>query len=67
MKNTWIVDIEVYPNAYFCGVKDYKNNKIYTFEISEWVDERKEFYNVFSKYDGYLISFNGVVVCPLYK
>lgn len=60
MKNTWIVDIEVYPNAYFCGVKDYKNNKIYTFEISEWVDERKEFYNVFSKYDGYLISFNGV-------
>ena len=60
MKNTWIVDIEVYPNCYFCGVKDYKNNKIYTFEISEWKDERKEFYNVFSKYDGYLVSFNGV-------
>lgn len=60
MKNTWIHDLEIYPNFFFSGVRDYKNKKDFSFEVSEFKDEREEFYNVFSKYDGYLVGFNSL-------
>src|SRR5690606_1399007 len=54
-----IVDIEVFPNFYFCGIKDYREKKIFSFEVSKYLDQREEFYNWYSTYKGYLVTFNG--------
>lgn len=56
---TNIVDIEVFPNFYFCGIKDYREKKIFSFEISKYLDQREEFYKWYSNYKGYLVTFNG--------
>lgn len=60
MKQTWLLDIEVFPSLMFIGIRDYKNKKEITFEVSEYKDERKELIKAFSTFDGYLVTFNGI-------
>lgn len=60
MKQTWIADLEVYPNFFFWGVKDFKGQTIKTYEISERMDQRDELYEDMMLFDGYLVTFNGL-------
>ena len=53
-------DIEVFPNYFEVGIKDFTTKKVINLEISEEFDQRQEIYDFFSTYDGYLISFNGI-------
>lgn len=55
-----LLDIEVYPNYFEVGVKDYINKDIITFEVDKNVDEREPLYNFLNNYNGYLITFNGI-------
>lgn len=60
MKQTWLLDIEVFPSLFFCGIRDYKNKKEITFEVSEYKDERRKLIKALSTFDGYLVTFNGI-------
>lgn len=60
MKRTWLLDIEVFGNFFFIGVKDYRTKEILKFEVSDKKDDRKEIYTVFNSFDGYLVTFNGI-------
>ncbi len=55
-----IIDIEVYGNLFLLGVKDFKEKKVFTFEVSERIDQREALYEYLMTYDGYFISFNGL-------
>ena len=57
---THIIDIEVYPNMYLVGVRDFKEQKTFTFEVSERCDQRMELYTYLSEFTGFLVSFNGL-------
>lgn len=59
-KATWLIDIEVYGDLFFCGIKDYKKQTVHTYEISERKDDRERLYNDLSNFDGFLVSFNGL-------
>lgn len=54
------LDIELYPNYFQVGVKDYISKKVFYFEVDEVKDQRFELYNFLTSYKGYLITFNGV-------
>lgn len=60
MKRTWMLDLEVYPEFFFAGIKDYREQNYLSFEVSKYNDQRKEFYKVISNFDGFLVTFNGV-------
>ncbi len=60
MKPTWLLDIEVYPNFFFIGVRDYRENTVLEFEVSEYVDDRQRIFDTFSKFNGFLVTFNGI-------
>jgi hypothetical protein len=55
-----ICDIEVYPNYFLVGIKDYYSKEVITFQVSDWIDEREQFREWFESYDGFLITFNGI-------
>ena len=60
MRQTWLLDIEVFPNFFFIGVKNYRTQEEHRFEVSEFIDDRERIYNVFTKFSGFLVSFNGI-------
>lgn len=62
-----LIDIEVYPNFFMLGIKDYKTKETFHFEVSEFKDDRSGLINWLSNYKGYVISFNGIDLCPPYK
>ena len=47
MRKTWLLDIEVYPNFFFIGVKDYRTKEILKFEVSNEKDDREKIFTVF--------------------
>jgi len=53
-------DIEVFPNYFEVGIKDFRTKEVINLEISEEFDDRQKIYDFFSKYKGFLISFNGI-------
>lgn len=59
-KGTWLIDIEVYPDLFFVGVKDFKGQIIKTHEVSLRKDQRKELYKDLMSFKGFLVSFNGI-------
>jgi hypothetical protein len=54
------LDIELYPNYFQVGVRDYVTKKSIKFEVDEKKDDRIALYNFLVSYTGYLITFNGV-------
>lgn len=61
MKNEiYLYDIEVYPNYFLVGLKNYVTKQKILYEISEERDDRKQIYDFFTNFDGYLVSFNGI-------
>jgi hypothetical protein len=60
VSNYVLMDIELYPNYFQVGIKDYVNKKVYTFEIDETKDERNELFSFLTGYKGYMITFNGI-------
>jgi hypothetical protein len=54
------LDIELYPNYFEVGVKDYISKKTFYFEVDEYKDDRVALYDFLVSYKGYLITFNGV-------
>lgn len=55
-----LYDIEVYKNFFCVGIKDYVSKEIVFYEISEEKNDYKLIYEYFTKFDGFLISFNGI-------
>ena len=56
---TTLLDIECYPNVFFCGAKDYHTREYLTFEMSPYCDDREKFFKWYSNYKSYLVTFNG--------
>lgn len=54
-----LIDIEVFPNFYFLGIKDFTTKEITSYEVSAFKDQRLELYIYLTNFSGYLISFNG--------
>jgi hypothetical protein len=59
-KATWLADIEVYPNMFFLGIRDFKQRTEFSFEVSPRLDQREELFTAMSNFDGYFVTFNGV-------
>ncbi len=59
-KASWIYDLEVFPQFFYCGVKDFKTKEYHTWEVSDRRDDRESLYQTFSTYDGYLMAFNSL-------
>lgn len=55
-----LYDIECYRNYFCVGIKNYVTKEIVFYEISEVKDDRKEIYEWFKNFKGFLISFNGI-------
>jgi hypothetical protein len=53
-------DIEVFTNLFQIGIKDFRSKKVTCWEVTEFQDDRIKIVDFFKKYDGYLISFNGI-------
>lgn len=60
IKGTWLLDIEVYPDLFFVGIKDYKNQTVKSYEVSRRKDQRHELYRDLMSFHGFLVTFNGV-------
>lgn len=61
MKNdVLLLDLECYPNYFEVGIKNFKTKEVINYEVSEHIDNRIEIFNFISKYDGYLVTFNGL-------
>lgn len=58
-KETWLADIEVFPNLMSLGVYSYKEDLLLYYEISPRIDQREELYKVLKNFDGYFVTFNG--------
>jgi hypothetical protein len=54
------LDIELYPNYFQVGIRDYVTKKAIKFEVDEKKDDRGKLYTFLVNYQGYLITFNGV-------
>jgi hypothetical protein len=54
------MDIEVYPNYFQVGVKDFISKDIITFEVDDRKDERNQLFTFLTTYKGYMITFNGI-------
>jgi hypothetical protein len=58
-----INDIEIFYNLAFFGFKNFETKDTFSFEISEYVNQSKEFYEFLSKLDAkntFFITFNGI-------
>ena len=60
VKGTWLCDIEVYPDLFFVGIKDFKNKKVFSYEVSERKDERDKLFKDLTSFSGFFVSFNGL-------
>lgn len=59
-RRTWLADIEVYPNYFLLGIKNYRTKETITFEVSPYKDEREALYEAYNNFDGYFVTFNGI-------
>lgn len=59
MKQKILADIEVYPNGFMIGLKDYYTGQLESIEVSQWKDDRGRLID-WLNYDGFLITFNGI-------
>lgn len=58
-----IYDCEIFYNLSFFGFKNFETKDTFSFEISEYVNQSKEFYEFLSQIDAkntFFISFNGI-------
>lgn len=55
-----LVDCEVYGNLFFLGCLNYSSKEKFSYEISEYVDQRKEMSKFLSAYSGFWVTFNGI-------
>ena len=55
-----LMDIEVYPNFFMCGVENYITKEKKYFEISQYRDDRTELRKWLTDFDGFMITFNGL-------
>lgn len=55
-----LYDIEVYPNYFCVGLKDYGTKEITFYEVSEERNDANAIYQFFKNYKHFLISFNGL-------
>lgn len=53
-----LIDIEVYPNFFMLGIKDYYTGDTSYFEVSPWIDNRDQLYNWLCSFKGFVIGFN---------
>ena len=60
IKGTWLCDVEVYPDLFFVGIKDFKNKKVFSYEVSERKDERDKLFKDLTSFSGFFVSFNGL-------
>ena len=60
VKGTWLCDVEVYPDLFFVGIKDFKNKKVFSYEVSERKDERDKLFKDLTSFSGFFVSFNGL-------
>jgi hypothetical protein len=60
ISNYQLMDIEVYPNYFQVGVKDFISKDIITFEVDDRKDERNQLFTFLTTYKGYMITFNGI-------
>ena len=58
--NKVLIDIEVFPNFFLLGFKDYVTGKTESIEVSPYKDEREKLIEWLIKYKGFVISFNGI-------
>lgn len=58
--NKIYLDLEIYPNFFMLGLKDYVTGDTSYFEVSDHKDDRRELYQWLCTYRGYVISFNGL-------
>lgn len=58
--STQLYDIEVFPNFFCVGLKDYVTKKVLFYEISEEKNDLDKIYNFFNTFNGFLVSFNGL-------
>jgi len=54
------MDIEVYPNYFEMGIKDFISKETYTFEICKRRDDRNKIFSFLTSFKGYMITFNGI-------
>lgn len=62
-----LFDLETYPNFFCIALEDLDTCEKLFFEISEERDDRELIYKWFSTYSGFLIHFNGMVMCPPFQ
>lgn len=55
-----LIDIEVYPNFFMLGIKDYFTEETSYFEVSSWVDNRDKLYEWLNSYKGFVVGFNTI-------
>lgn len=55
-----LYDIEVFPNYFCVGLKNYITKEITLYEISEERNDIEKIISFFKHYKGFLISFNGI-------
>ena len=55
-----VLDLEIYPNFFMLGLKDYVTGDTSYFEVSDYKDDRRKLYQWLCTYRGYVISFNGI-------
>ena len=55
-----LLDLEIFPNYFECGIKNFKTKEVINYEVSPWIDQRKEIFSFLSNFNGYLVTFNGL-------
>lgn len=55
-----LLDLEVFPQFFEMGIKNFKTKETINYEVSEWTDNRLEIFNFLSQFNGYLVTFNGL-------
>lgn len=55
-----LMDIEVYPNCFLLGYKDYITKEGKVLEISKYKNDLKEIVKWCKSFKGYMITFNGI-------
>lgn len=55
-----LMDVEVYPNCFLCGIKNYETKETIVWEISNRKNDFVQIKDFFESFSGFLISFNGL-------
>lgn len=63
MESKWqkvILDVEVYPNVFLCGIQDIDTKEKIVYEISDRLNEYDEVVKFVTTFNQYMITFNGI-------